>query len=51
MFMAMYSLVPSSCEAKFCGEPLCASDKLGCAADEKSLWISALGQGISRHSP
>jgi hypothetical protein len=35
--MAMYSLVPPFREAKFCGVPSCAFDKLGSAAGEKRL--------------
>jgi hypothetical protein len=36
--MAIYSVVPPFCEAKFCGVPSCVFDKLGCAAGEKSMW-------------
>jgi hypothetical protein len=35
--MAMCSFVPPFREAKFCGVPSCAFDKLGCAAGEKRL--------------
>jgi hypothetical protein len=39
--MAMYSFVLRFREAKFCGVPTCAFDKLGCAAGRKSLWNTA----------
>jgi hypothetical protein len=34
--MAMYSFIPSR-EAKFCGVPSCAFEKLRCDAGEESL--------------
>jgi hypothetical protein len=39
--MAMYSFVPHSREAEFCGVPSCVFDKLGCVC-EKSLRNTAL---------
>jgi hypothetical protein len=40
--MVMYSFVPLFREAKCCGVPSCAFDKLGCAAGEKRLRNAAL---------
>jgi hypothetical protein len=36
-FTAMYSFAPPFREAKFCGVPSCAFDKLGCASGEERL--------------
>jgi hypothetical protein len=41
--MVIYSFVPPFREATFCGVPSCVCDKLGCAASERRLRNTALG--------
>jgi hypothetical protein len=47
IFMAMYSFLPPSHEAKFCGVPSCVFDKLGCAVGKKRLRNTDLGSAFS----